>query len=76
MSALNILEVSTIDAHVTNRNDVVSTYKLPTRQNCGVPPDRFSPEEKSEVSNNQLWKKLSLERQAWVNNVEIIQVPT
>ena len=38
-SSLNIPEVSTIDAHVTN--DAISTYKLPPRQNRGVPPDMF-----------------------------------
>ena len=42
VSSLNIPKVSTVDAYVTNPNNVVSTYKLPPRQNHGVPPDRFS----------------------------------
>ncbi|KAM1032894.1 hypothetical protein TB2_035957 [Malus domestica] len=75
-SSLDIPEASTSDTHVTN--DVISTYKLPPRQNRGVPPDRFSPEGKVKypITNYVSCKNLSSERQAWVNNVDSIQVPT
>ncbi|CAN6687056.1 unnamed protein product [Malus baccata var. baccata] len=78
VSTLNIHEVSTTDAHVTNPNNDVSMYKLPPRQNRGVPPDRFSPEGKVKypISNYVSCKNLAPERQAWVNNVEAIQAPT
>lgn len=75
-SSLVIPEVSTSDTHITN--DVISTYKLPPRQNRGVPPNRFSPEGKVKypIANYVSCKNLSSERQAWVNNVDSIQVPT
>ncbi|CAN6709377.1 unnamed protein product [Malus baccata var. baccata] len=78
MSSLNISEVSTTDAHVTNPDNVMSIYKLPPRQNRGVPPDRFSPEGKVKypIANYVSCSNLAPERQAWVNNVEAIQVPT
>ena len=78
VSSLNILEVSTTDAYVTNPNIGISTYKLPPRQNHGVPPDRFSPEGKVKypIENYISCKNLAPERHAWVNNVEAIQVPT
>ncbi|CAN6720151.1 unnamed protein product [Malus baccata var. baccata] len=66
------------NAYVTNPNNDVSMYKLPPRQNRGVPPDRFSPEGKVKypISNYVSCKNLAPERQAWVNNVEAIQAPT
>ncbi|CAN6557534.1 unnamed protein product [Malus baccata var. baccata] len=78
MSSLNIPEVSTTDTHVTNPDNVMSTYKLPPRQNRGVPHDRFSPEGKVKypIANYVSCSNLAPERQAWVNNVEAIQAPT
>ncbi|KAM2769841.1 hypothetical protein PS2_012538 [Malus domestica] len=75
---LIVPKVSTTNAHVTNPNNDVSTYKLPPRQNHGVPPDRFSPEGKVKypIVNYVSCKNLAPERQAWVNNVEAIQAPT
>ncbi|KAM1724599.1 hypothetical protein ACFX11_023034 [Malus domestica] len=75
-SSLDIPEVSTSDTHVTN--DIISSYKLPPRQNRGVPLDRFYPEGKVKypLANYVSYKNLSSEHQAWVNNVDSIQVPT
>ncbi|KAM2235080.1 hypothetical protein ACFXTI_013275 [Malus domestica] len=75
-SSLNIPNVSASDTHVTN--DVISIYKLPPRQNRGVPPDKLSPEGKGKypIANYVSCENLSPERQAWVNNMESIQVPT
>ncbi|KAM1629760.1 hypothetical protein ACFX1S_017986 [Malus domestica] len=56
----------------------MSTYKLPPRQNRGVPPDIFSPEGKVKypIANYVSCSNLAPECQAWVNNVEAIQAPT
>ncbi|XP_048446032.1 uncharacterized protein LOC125479917 [Pyrus x bretschneideri] len=45
-SSLDIPEVSIVDDYVTNASNDVNAYKLPPRQNRGVPPDRFSPKAK------------------------------
>ncbi|XP_048443403.1 uncharacterized protein LOC125478813 [Pyrus x bretschneideri] len=78
VSSLNILEVSTTNAHVTDLNNAMGTYKLPLRQNRGVPPNRFSPEGRVRypIANYVSCKNLAPKRQAWVNNVEAIQVLT
>ncbi|XP_068344208.1 uncharacterized protein [Pyrus communis] len=56
------------------RNDV-STYKLPSRQNQDVPPDRFSPEGKVKylIANYVSCNKLAPEHQTLVSNMESIQ---
>ena len=77
-SSLDIPEVSIVDDYVTNASNDVSTYKLPPRQNRGVPPDRFSPEGKVRypIANYVSCKNLAPERKALVNNIESIKVPT
>ncbi|KAM1760877.1 hypothetical protein ACFX12_003711 [Malus domestica] len=77
-SSLNIPEVSIVNDCVTDPSNNVSTYKLPPRQNRGVPPDRFSPEWKVKYSmaNYVSCNKLAPERQTLVSNMESIQVPT
>ena len=76
--SLNIPEVSITDAYVTNTDNIMSTYKLPPRQNYGVPHYRFSPEEKVKypIANYVSCSNLAPERQVWINHVEAIQAPT
>ena len=78
VSSLNIHEVSTTDAHVTDPDNIMSTHKLSPRQNRGVLHDRFSPEGKVKypITNYVSCSNLAPNRQAWVNNVEAIQAPT
>ncbi|CAL8115437.1 unnamed protein product [Prunus armeniaca] len=75
-SSLNMPEVSIVNDCVTNPS--VGTYKLPPRQNRGVPPDRFSPEGKVKypIANYVSCNKLAPERQTLVSNMESIHVPT
>ncbi|KAI5327876.1 hypothetical protein L3X38_027272 [Prunus dulcis] len=75
-SSLNMPEVSIVNDCVTNPS--VGTYKLPPRQNRGVPPDRFSPEGKVKylIANYVSCNKLAPERQTMVSNMESIHVPT
>ncbi|CAN6573029.1 unnamed protein product [Malus baccata var. baccata] len=68
------LSSSIVPPHVSYLN----IPKLPPRKNRGVPPYRFSPEGKVNypIANYVSCSNLTPERQAWVNNVEAIQVPT
>ncbi|CAL2237877.1 unnamed protein product [Prunus armeniaca] len=68
-SSLNMPEVSIVNDCVTNPS--VGTYKLPPRQNRGVPPDRFSPEGKVKytIANYVSCNKLAPERQTLVSNM-------
>ncbi|KAB2602925.1 hypothetical protein D8674_003930 [Pyrus ussuriensis x Pyrus communis] len=58
-------------------NDV-NTYKLPPRQNRGVPPNRFSPEGKVKypIANYVSCNGLAPERKTLVDNMEATRVPT
>ncbi|KAM1821220.1 hypothetical protein ACFX14_023411 [Malus domestica] len=77
-SSLDIPEVSIVDDYVTNASNDVNTYKLPPRQNRGVPPDRFSPEGKVKypIANYVSCNGLAPERKTLVNNMEATRVPT
>nr|XP_028954377.1 uncharacterized protein LOC114823160 [Malus domestica] len=77
-SSLNTPEVSIVDDYVINTSDNVNVYRLPPRQNRGVPPDRFSPEGKVKypIANYVSCGGLALERQTLVNNMDSIKVPT
>ena len=68
-------EVSIVNDCVTNPS---VGYKLPPRQNRGVPPHRFSPEGKVKypIANYVSCNKLAPERQTMVSNMESIHVPT
>ncbi|KAM1000641.1 hypothetical protein ACFX2I_007253 [Malus domestica] len=71
-------EVSIVNDCVIDPSNNVSTYKLPPRQNRGVPPVRFSHEGKVKylIANYVSCNKLAPERQTLVSNMEFIQVPT
>ena len=77
-SSLDIPEVSIVDDYVTNASNDVNTYKLPPRQNRGVPPDKFSLEGKVKypIANYVSYGGLAPERQTLVNNMDSIKVPT
>ncbi|KAB2635595.1 reticuline oxidase-like protein [Pyrus ussuriensis x Pyrus communis] len=77
-SSLNKPEVSIVDDYVTNASTDVNTYKLPPRQNRGVPPDRFSPEGKVKypIANYVSCNGLAPERKTLIDNMEAIRVPT
>ena len=67
-----------MDDYVTNASNDVSTYKLPPRQNRGVPPVRFSPEGKVKylIANYVSCSGLAPERRTLVDNMKSVQVPT
>ncbi|KAB2632563.1 polyprotein (retrotrasposon protein) [Pyrus ussuriensis x Pyrus communis] len=77
-SSLDIPEVSIVDDYVTNTSNDVNTYKLPPRQNRGVPPNRFSPEGKVKypIANYVSCNGLAPERKTLVDNMEATRVPT